>query len=667
MDMIEYFLMNEGYMDTYGNLITSDDNLNLGKDSNKTNKHNNHNPLSFPSSYQSAVSDQEMNYATSIHSTLVSNLNNILRIINDGVAYSSVADMVNKSIMIRPDDSKNIVFINKNDPYTGYVIVYADLTGSISTLSANNPNENLLNCQWEEYKIWRNQSSNYVLEVLKLPRMSKNNALLCYIFPIIEDVGNPDSDSSGVLVDVNSAYVFEYAFPKGYTDIQNENITYYDAEFAKSDNIKDTPWVSIHMLSCYANRMFKSYNVSVGNTTVPTGSGMAVVDWLLNWINKTIYFGLQTILRLTPVESLVYNTGIRGTSNYNFGLMSEDWWNVVLQYQLIFQAIAWVILIIGFLKTLIDLNLSTINPQKRLTVYDTVQKFLLAGIGLVILIPCIQFMLECNNTIVELFASQINTAELNQPTTSNLLIQFIINMVWLAILFYINFVYVMRSITIALLIASGPFFIATMSFPKGGRSSLMSSWSKELIANIFVQSVHAFTLSFLMQLLDTGTFIEQFAIAISIIPITEMFRSLIFAGAGESVSKMANTASNALMSIKNAGADAAGRTGAMIAGFRDPNAEDSSPGRAGGGNGNGNGNGNGSGSGAAASSGGGGSGGGGMKPRTGSFGGSNPNYMRTAYKEIGQQGIKNAKTARGDVQAAKDLLKDNPNDPYLKK
>ena len=156
-------------------------------------------------------------------------------------------------------------------------------------------------------------------------------------------------------------------------------------------------------------------------------------------------------------------------------------------------------------------------------------------------------------------------------------------------------------------------------------------------------------------------------IYISNILITEMFRSLIFAGAGESVSKMANTASNALMSIKNAGADAAGRTGAMIAGFRDPNAEDSSPGRAGGGNGNGNGNGNGSGSGAAASSGGGGSGGGGMKPRTGSFGGSNPNYMRTAYKEIGQQGIKNAKTARGDVQAAKDLLKDNPNDPYLKK
>ena len=67
--------------------------------------------------------------------------------------------------------------------------------------------------------------------------------------------------------------------------------------------------------------------------------------------------------------------------------MSENWWNVVLQYQLIFQALAWVILVCGFIKTLIELNLSTVNPQKRMNLFDTIKKFIVVGIGLVILIP----------------------------------------------------------------------------------------------------------------------------------------------------------------------------------------------------------------------------------------------------------------------------------------
>jgi hypothetical protein len=225
-----------------------------------------------------------------------------------------------------------------------------------------------------------------------------------------------------------------------------------------------------------------------------------------------------------------------------------------------------------------------------MSVYDTVQKFIIVGIGLVILIPAVQFLLECNDVIVELFASQVDTSSLNMPVVTNVLVQFLVGMMWITLLLYINFIYIMRSITVALLIASGPFFISTMAFGSG-KSSLFSSWAKELLANIFVQSVHAFVLSFLVQLLSTGSFLETFAIAISIIPITEMFRGLIFAGAGGSTSQLANSATSFTSKVGTAVGKTA--TGAVAAGMdiasrgKSPSSESNKDGGKGGGGGGG--------------------------------------------------------------------------------
>lgn len=561
-----YFLL-EGYLTSSGDIITNDDNISsaaTAKEKNvmKTKKTKTTSPLSYPGYYTETVTSAQSEYAQETLITLVASLNGILATVNDGKKFTSVADMVNKSIMIRPDSSTNIVVLPSTDGgYTGYVIVYADLQGVndrsgsgfpsiLKERSAGEANRRLSEMgsntasKGTAYVINPSSGSAYILDGYQLPRASVDNELYCYIFPIIS------YSESNYTIDAGRASVYPYAIPKGFTAIEASNHTIFsNVLFTKTGGKAydytseqgDVPWISIHMLSMYANLVYKQYGQSVSTYVAPDSN-------LFSDMIASIFSGLLNIIRsvlgLTNIETLVFNLGSRGSTSYNYGLMSDDWWNVVLQYQLVFQAIAWVILVCGFIKTLIDLNLSTINPQKRSTLYDTIQKFIVVGIGLVIMIPCIQFLLECNDTVVELFASQVETASLNMPIVNNVLAQFIVGMCWITIMLYINFIYIMRSVTVALLIASGPFFISTIAFSKGGRSSLFVSWVKELIANIFVQTIHAFVLSFLVQLLAQGTFIETFAIAISIIPITEMFRQLVFGGAGGSVSSMATAATS---------------------------------------------------------------------------------------------------------------------------
>ena len=577
---LDLFLLLEGYVEknTVNVMITDDANVALAasvthKYITQTKVKNTTSPLSYPGYYTETVTTEQSEYAQETVNLLTSSLNGILTEVNDGNKFKSVTELVNKSILIRPDTAHNIATIYKHaEGYRGYVIVYSDLTsvkpGLEYETSTGQANRILSGYRIDngEYAIPTNSSD--FLNAMNLPRANAEKQLYAYVFPMNDD---------GTRILVNDGSVFIYAIPKGFTKITGkyttgDAFTMTTPEFTEKGKTydyttaqEDVPWVNIHMLSMYANTVYKHHNISVTTYVEPDTN---LFSKLIAGIFSAILSVIRSVLGLAEIDVLVFNLGVRGSAAYNFGLMSENWWNVVLQYQLIFQAIAWVILVCGFIKTLIDLNLSTINPQKRMSVYETIQKFIVVGIGLVILIPAVQFLLECNNVLVELFASQIETSALNMPSVNNALVQFLVGMMWITILLYINFIYIMRSITIALLIASGPFFISTIAFSHGGKSALFTSWSKELLANIFVQSVHAFVLSFLMQLLSSGTFLETFAIAISIIPLTEMFRNLIFAGAGGSTSQMANTAAGAMNRMGTAvgkGITAAG--GAAIGGI----------------------------------------------------------------------------------------------------
>jgi Zn-dependent protease with chaperone function len=115
------------------------------------------------------------------------------------------------------------------------------------------------------------------------------------------------------------------------------------------------------------------------------------------------------------------------------------------------------LIILAIVKLLLQLNFSTINPSLRISLIETIQKFFTVGFLLVSIIPLVRLMISVNNSVVGIFATQIDLSLGGQPAVGDgaiatLLIQF----VYFFIFLFVNFTYIMRSIMLAILTASGP-------------------------------------------------------------------------------------------------------------------------------------------------------------------------------------------------------------------
>lgn len=471
-------------------------------------------PLSWPSSpSEKTVTSDELNYAQEVGSILTNSLNQLINLAVNGEEIKDIRELMAISVALRPKDGEAV--------FNKYKFYYkSDVSGQ----DGKNPKEVIDSLKGQAFDI--NQLPNYD---------TKGN-LLVYIVP------------NKANVKMEEASYAVYAMPKGYRKTNggpaSKQIKFTDADNGGKgykDMEKDAGWVNIFMLSQYANGMYKAKGTTVGSKN-EADDGNIVMNWIAAAIQGLIRV-LLAALGLKPVDELVYNRGFRSTNLYNFGTMSDNWWKVVLQYHLIFQAFAWFIIVCGFLKTCISLNMSRMNPQARENGYESITRFLVVGFGLVLVIPLCQFLMEMNNSIVQIFATQVGDQTIDQGPNLPGLAGIVFALAYAGIRIYINFVYIMRSITIALLIVSAPFFIAVGAWSKSGyNNSLTSQWSKELIANIFMQSIHAFTLAFLVNLMGYGSGLEAFVISYSIIPITEMFRGLVFQGAGSSTVQLGQQA-----------------------------------------------------------------------------------------------------------------------------
>lgn len=97
---------------------------------------------------------------------------------------------------------------------------------------------------------------------------------------------------------------------------------------------------------------------------------------------------------------------------------------------------------------------------------------------------------------------------------------------YLFILIMLNVTYLIRSVTLALLIGFAPFFISM--FGAGGAAKKVSAtWLKELISNIFMQTFNAAMLLVFTNIGAYGSLslIERFALLISFIPLTKFFKA----------------------------------------------------------------------------------------------------------------------------------------------
>lgn len=588
-----FFLTAEGYVKD-GNLITNDDDMvgymadsstvhfpsgmtaqdGTGNDTYVSNNFefgtvNDFRVLTFPAMHGNGAQDVtagETDYAINVGNTLVDNLNSLLITINGGKKFTNVSELIAKSIAIRPSSAGYTVINNNQQGVNNYVIIYGTKSnwsgkgyvreGSVSprpsTLSGSVSGEALANADY--------------------PNVDRAGNLLAYAIPIKSDAvaGRTITAGYGLSfddLDVSAISSFIWAMPKGYMNIEDldGSLKFTDnshSEYTFATNGDDVPWITIHQLTMYANNAYKNKNISMASKESSTDSG----NWLMALIVEffqSLLQGLRTVLGMSDTQSLIYNKGLRGSSSYNYGAMSDSWWTVVLRYHLIFQSLAWFIIICGFIKVLIDLNLSTVNPGKRMSVFQTIERFIVVGFLLVTIVPITQFLLNMNNSLVQIFASQVDPNTSEAPIIGSLA-GLVLQFAYFAISVYINFTYIMRSVVIGILVVTAPFFIASMAFSQANKQ-LFDTWLKELLANIFMQSVHAFSYAFLSNLISNGNGLESLVLAYSIIPITELIRNLIFQGAGQATSQLGKAAgAKFLNTAQSLGGQLAGNAAGLV-------------------------------------------------------------------------------------------------------
>lgn len=522
----------------------------------------------------SKVSEADYNRAYEVSATLMTNLNGILSAINGGQRYKDVSSLIKASIYTRPKKHEDKILGDYfYTVYPGpngekYALLYGSKVNKVSGMPKNSPSYTGYFTYDPEKKSYSISADKDGFERYIDYMQHADNEGNLYVHVIrIDPVTNTISTSN------DSTFI--YAMQKGYIAPvvpggATKPLIKNGYDFGTSG--EDVIWLTIHHLAFQANYNYTIMGLNSENTSEMTEEDVGKVEEIIADIFRKILSGLKSVLGLYDVTELVYNKGIRGTQLYNEGTMTNEWWAIVLRYHVIFQIIAWAVIAIAILKVLLQLNLSTINPQVRMSIMETIQKFFIVGFFLALCIPFVRFLVSLNNSIVGIFAAQVDLDKWNEVSTGgNVLVSILIQFVFLGIFIYLNFIYIMRSIMIALLTASAPIFIVSMAFSSRGKG-LFDNWLKELSANIFLQGFHAFALAFLFNIVGVTRGIEQIAIALSLIPLTEWIRTQFFGQSGQAAGqlggKLASMAVQAGSSaLKTVGGAALGKAkGALTAG-----------------------------------------------------------------------------------------------------
>lgn len=181
------------------------------------------------------------------------------------------------------------------------------------------------------------------------------------------------------------------------------------------------------------------------------------------------------------------------------------------------------------------------NPQTRNVLTDFLKDLLFVAIILFNLPLIYDLLFAVNMSIVNLFSSAYDTEsitkisnspeDLNGATDTPLgtLGTILIFLVLIGLTLWANFYYLMRKVTLVILMGLGPLMIVMWLLPQF--KSLTGAWFKELVSSIFIQAIHAFVFFTIATLSSADkSLLGTVMIYVLFIPITESLRRLLSVG-----------------------------------------------------------------------------------------------------------------------------------------
>lgn len=320
-------------------------------------------------------------------------------------------------------------------------------------------------------------------------------------------------------------------------------------EDSKHPEVKHLNWMMIVLLS---NGLWSNENITFTNVNVISNPSKFEQFFIDSWGN--MLSGLRQLLGMFSSADLITNGGTRGSSYY-YGIMPMSWLKAADILHWIAYALAWMLIIGAIVKLLVQRNVAAINPSQRVDMINGIKNLMIVGFALSIYDVLFVGLARFNFLIVEFLSStgevqHFGKAPVGMGTMGSLLI----STAYFVIDLYFNIFYISRAITVSILYAVGPLYVASIAFGEKYRQ-IFGNFCREMIGNIYVQTFQCVVLVFFVGLSTVGTLrgIESIVLLFSFIPLTRYFK--------ESVGVSTSTA-DAMSGI----ATAAG-TGLLMAGL----------------------------------------------------------------------------------------------------
>lgn len=354
----------------------------------------------------------------------------------------------------------------------------------------------------------------------------------------ISNIGITKDDWMQLTVDGNTrnTQFFVYQCNKGYyyadaTTAKSDPLYYmsssrysrYTEKLANSNEPKKMTW---RMLVLQGNF---NYDNGTSYSSITNISAPSEFESLLTSLMNAIVNQIRTFLGLYSLDELMTNNGQRD-SLYNLGMFPNTWTDSAILVHIICQMIAWALIGFSIVKMLWKKQLSTMNVSEKISLQEGIKNLILCGMLLGSFTLVFNFLARLNYRLVDLFTA--STTSVNMSTAAGASSSFggvLVSLLVLGLTIYFNFYYIVRAVQLAILYGIAPLCIYTLSL--GGKvAGTFTTFMKELLGNLFTQSIHALCIAFFSNVFISGNTraFEQIVIMYSFIPIGNFIRKKVF-------------------------------------------------------------------------------------------------------------------------------------------
>lgn len=258
-----------------------------------------------------------------------------------------------------------------------------------------------------------------------------------------------------------------------------------------------------------------------------------IVGWLIQKIFESIVAPFADIYK---VDELIFGTFKSDETIYWRTFTESELANAFLPTYYLMMTVAGTMLVLFIIFAGMRIAGASISANKRNELMEFTKELVLVGMGLFLLPQLYSFVFAINNMFVDLFSSAIGTDifAANQDITGDdtlssdtgLIGKVLINFILIGVGIWANFYYLVRKITLLILLPLGPVMLVCWMFPAWKGVTL--TWIKETVGTIFIQSIHAFTFWIVASISNAETGLIATIIGYMIfIPISEQVKSLL--------------------------------------------------------------------------------------------------------------------------------------------